>query len=202
MNELKLYEYEYNSSTSIDDIFIEHFGVKGMKWGVRKDRKKSGSNRRRKRNSKKAVNKEEALIKRDLEYVSKNRNQFSTREINDLLNRINTEQRLNSMYKGSKPSAKVKKVLRSRAFKVALGVGITAVVLAGATFYRDMYKGFKKPDGTFVKLLPDKTKSAFKSFNDNLKNNFIDEGLERAGRLNDVVNTRKIIDVFSDIWKK
>ncbi len=202
--DIRIYSYELknSSSTSIDDLFIEHFGVKGMKWGIRKDRKKGGNGNRRRRNSKKATNKEEALKKRDLKYIYENKNQFSTKELNDLMNRIATEQRLSSMYKSSKSSNKIKRVLNSRAFKIALGVGITAVAVAGATFYRDMYKGYKRPDGTFVKMLPDKTKSAFKSFNDGLKNNIKEEGMERFSRMNGYVNVRKITDVLSDIVKK
>ena len=32
--------------TDVDDLYLEHYGVKGMKWGVRKDRSRKNSNTR------------------------------------------------------------------------------------------------------------------------------------------------------------
>ena len=53
---------DFNSEGLPDDV-LEHYGVKGMKWGVRKDRKKSGSGSSRKSSDKKSSDKKKSVIK-------------------------------------------------------------------------------------------------------------------------------------------
>ena len=63
---------------------LYHFGVKGMKWGVRKDRKRSVSTRRSKSDSK------DYTETRDL--LKKSPNKLSNSELRKINERLNLEQ--------------------------------------------------------------------------------------------------------------
>lgn len=151
MNEIKLYEYNYDKM-SLDDALI-HFGVKGMHWGVRKDGKPqgyqgTGKGHKKSSSSKKPVtkkqkkaareeeikskSKEDIIASKDLEAMSKRKSEFSTQEINDTLNRINAEQRLDQAFSQQNPTTKdkVKKVVNSKEFKIAAGVAVVALPIA------------------------------------------------------------------------
>ena len=105
MGERYLYEYDYDKP-ELTEEFLEHHGVKGMKWGVRKDRYSglSGAIRRHrlKKKRKKALQKareiraknaaaakenqktkEQIIADHDHEALMKNIKLFSTQEIND-----------------------------------------------------------------------------------------------------------------------
>ena len=116
---LKLYDLDYDKPELGDDLLM-HFGILGMKWGVRKDRNKSGKGkiskhkakklrRRRIKSLKKArkirakkrqeeqqiqKSKEDIVRTKDIASMLKNVDKFSNQEINDMLTRLDTEQKL------------------------------------------------------------------------------------------------------------
>lgn len=78
-----------------DELY--HFGIKGMKWGVRHDKKRSGSSRSRKT---KRVASEDYTRSRDI--MKKKPYEMSNRELQEANNRLQLENtyRNNRSYKG------------------------------------------------------------------------------------------------------
>lgn len=150
MNELRLYTYEREKPLLTDD-FIEHYGVKGMKWGVRKDGSRSTGKGVIKNIKKKvdsvvkkkqgATNREEALKTNDLNYINSHKHEFTTNELNNVANRVQAEQRISQLAYNNSTKAKVRKILKSPAFKVVATVSVAALAVAGATIYANVKSG-------------------------------------------------------------
>lgn len=68
---------------------LYHFGVKGMKWGVRKDRKRSISSKRSRSDSK------DYTESRDL--LKKSQNKLSNAELRKINERLNLEQQYSNL---------------------------------------------------------------------------------------------------------
>lgn len=149
---VKLYEYNYEKPELSDDI-LQHYGVLGMKWGVRRYQKKNGSYTKLGKKRLKAKNKEkmykdpkEALEAKDLDYINKNKSKYTTNEINQVLNRVDTERRLGEMAKAqSTPKAKkaVKKILKSKEFKAVAAISVLAISLASHKYFKSILNGNK-----------------------------------------------------------
>ena len=75
---------------------LYHFGIKGMKWGVRRFRNKDGSYTPagKKRYSKPAPSHEYLLSSRDPDEIYKYRKYYSDHELQQRLNRLNTEENI------------------------------------------------------------------------------------------------------------
>ena len=212
-NDIKNYEAylkerrrQMEHSDILDDT-IEHFGVKGMHWGIRKDGKPQGfqygkagkhaanisartaatalagyatkkaaegyknsfdpdakrhygklaavgaaattigtaatakaaydaykdysKERLYKTDVKEYKNNREAIEAKDIKYITANKDKFSVGEMNEVMNRLQTEQRLNDFYRQQNPSAKdtVKKILNNPVVKTG------AVIAAGTGGY-------------------------------------------------------------------
>lgn len=140
---VKLYEYSYNTM-DLDDV-LEHHGIKGQRHGVRngppypldsristgKRLKKSiGSVKRKKKKKEQPVkvysDKREAINAKDLEYISRNKGMFSTNELNEVMNRVNAETRIDKMVYDQK---KAKKITSNKIFR-----NVAATAISGFTY--------------------------------------------------------------------
>lgn len=84
----------------LDDI-IQHFGVKGMKWGVRKDRTQGG-------NSKVTIKERAGSLKRERQWskVLKEADNMSNEQLNAVAKRVGLENDLKRLTKESKMATK------------------------------------------------------------------------------------------------
>ena len=114
---------------TIYDGYLAHYGVKGMKWGQRKDRKKDRI--RLNRSERKQVRK----IKRERKKASKRRMLLSDEELNSRIKRMETEKKLKELTSESVYPGKTaaKKIINSRGGKAIAGVAISAA--SGTTAY-------------------------------------------------------------------
>lgn len=95
---MEMWRYTYSNE-------IYHFGIKGMKWGIRRFQNKDGSRtllgKRRRASQEKVESSEEKrarlLKSTNAEELYKNRKLLSTNELNERINRIQTEQRLSEL---------------------------------------------------------------------------------------------------------
>ena len=115
---IRLYEFDHDKP-DLSEEFLEHHGILGMKWGVRKERatgkgriSKHKAKKLRKRRIKtlkkarkarmknrleeqqKQKTKDDIIKSKDIASMLKNVDKFSNQEINDMLTRLDTEGRL------------------------------------------------------------------------------------------------------------
>lgn len=159
-DEVKLYEYD-QYKPDLNDM-IDHCGITDQEYlyhynhnhdprngqftsgsgGVTivgKKNKKGGSPKKKSKEDKKIYKtKEQAMADKDLEYVKEHVDDFSTKELNDLLNRINVESRLDEAISKNSPSnkKKVKKIMSSPAFKFAAALAISSLSYAAYNGYK------------------------------------------------------------------
>lgn len=95
--------------------YLIHYGVLGMKWGVRKDRNRSGGIFRKKK-----TRKELSVIKDRKKAVKKSKT-LSTSELKERINRLKLEQQLRDLTESnlSPGRSAVKKILSSSGSKIA-----------------------------------------------------------------------------------
>lgn len=87
-----------------DDRYLLHYGVKGMKWGVRKDRTVSNSERRRlKREASIEKKRTKALDRRSsARYTYKQRKHLTDAELRQRINRLQMEKQLKDLSKNDR----------------------------------------------------------------------------------------------------
>lgn len=160
-NVLRLYEYDYDKPP-LEDVII-HYGVKGMKWGVRKDKKRLFGSKRRKKKDKVYKSNEEAIAAKDLKYIQKHKDKFSTKELNQVMNRVEAETKLDKMAKQSTSKARkrVDKILKSKAFKAIASIAVIGALIPVIRFSYGTFRANPR-------RLPDKqipyTSQMFKDF--------------------------------------
>lgn len=82
-----------HSNIMTESEYLEHFGVLGMKWGVRRNRKNSSGKSSRK------SKKESRPIDAESDFLTKNKNRNLSTMSNEDLQRINTRMNLENNYK-------------------------------------------------------------------------------------------------------
>ena len=134
------------------DIIV-HYGVKGMKWGVRRYQNKDGSLTPAGKARERTKNE-----KRSRSELSRNRRTASLEELTKQINRLETEKKLKSLIdEDIKPGrTMVAKILKSRGSKVLSGA------VAGGIAYAVHYaltKEFDPKDfANYISSHPNKTK--------------------------------------------
>lgn len=110
--------------------YLYHHGVKGMKWGVRKDRVKSA------RSARKSARAEKQALKKDRKQASKNRTKLSDQELNQRINRLEKERRLKTLTEQelSPGRSATKKFLKEQGRNIAASV-IGGAAAGAATYY-------------------------------------------------------------------
>lgn len=84
-----------------------------------------------KANEPKYKDKREAIDAKDLEYISQHKGMFSTNEMNEVMNRVNAEQRIDQMVYNQKQA---KKVTNSKAFKIIASSAIAGLSYATVNY--------------------------------------------------------------------
>jgi preprotein translocase subunit SecF len=107
-----------DSATEFVDDFLTHFGVKGMKWGVRKSRTVTVSQKGKKLKTSGGAGRpahEDAIRARTIGQIGKasGLQALSNKELNDYANRLNLEQRVKDAQVSTSPNVVKKWIHRT-----------------------------------------------------------------------------------------
>ncbi len=131
----------------MDENYLIHYGVKGMKWGVRRRKNKTSNGRR---SSKKYKREETRKVRTDRKKASRNRRNLSDKELNDRIRRLENEKKLKKLTdEDLKPGrTAVKNFMKANGKRLAsglAGVGISAAT-GFAAFYLKNKISSKSPN--------------------------------------------------------
>lgn len=127
--------------------YLQHHGIPGMRWGVRRYQNKDGSltssgkkhysseakaERKAKKAEAKAAKRREKILNNP-KLLKKHFNEFSDKEINDALKKFDQMQRLETHTKNRSKVGRVKKAM-------AATVGTGALIVSGYNTYQSLKK--------------------------------------------------------------
>ena len=101
---------------------LEHYGVKGMKWGVRKDRSRKNSN----------TSSEKRVIRKRKETRARIRS-LSDRDLDSMINRIEKEKKLRSLIDNDTATGRGKNFIKSVTGSASRRV-LTSAAAGAATY--------------------------------------------------------------------
>lgn len=106
-----------------DEDYLYHYGVKGMKWGVRKDKVKTSVAKRR------SQNKQIRAIKKKRRQADRLRSTLPEKELDSRIKRLEKEERLHNLTKNNvnRGRTETNKILK----RVGTTLATTALIGAG-----------------------------------------------------------------------
>lgn len=128
--------------------YLQHYGVLGMKWGVRHDRKRSGSGKKRTSSTPKPKTveqqKAEVLKTRSAKELYKNADLFTNDELRRAYDRLNLERNINNIAEQEVSSGR--KVVRSAGKTLAAAAAATTSAVTLWNAFANTYNMVTKTD--------------------------------------------------------
>ena len=138
--EIKLYEYN-TFKPPLEDVIVHYnhnhdpnngqfttgpISVSGSS-DLSKKKKRTKGHRIKKETKKIYKTNEQALEDRDFKYVNEHKDQFTSKEMDELMKRIQTEERMSKFTKDRSSKAKVKEILKSPEMKIVSALALTTL---------------------------------------------------------------------------
>jgi hypothetical protein len=134
------------------DDYVAHFGIKGMKWGVRRHQNNDGSltptgkTRYSKKRTKKTLSNEDIIKNADAKTIQSNILRLSTKELNEATMRANMKRQLGDISNAEKTRGRraAMEVIRDFATITAAASGAIALGYRMRKVHKDFFD--KTPD--------------------------------------------------------